>query len=296
MRLQSILAATDFSPHAQHAVERAAMICAACGISRGMILHVLELSWLDHVRHFVNLSGDVEQSMSIQALQLLEQVGGRIRESAGVTLKPRVCVGKALDTIVRESADYDLLALGARGKQPLRDAAIGTTAERLLRQATKPVLVVKRQPATAYRRVLVGIDFSPHSSAALAFSRMIAPESDVYLVHVFEEPFQKEMAYAGVSQEVIHEYRVKARYEADAQMRKFIETSKVDAGRLHCLIEHGSHIPTTLRDKAIDIGADLVVVGKHGQSLVEKLLLGSVTLHVLSESPCDVLVTPSGGE
>jgi nucleotide-binding universal stress UspA family protein len=35
---------------------------------------------------------------------------------------------------------------------------------------------------------------------------------------------------------------------------------------------------------------DLVVLGKHGQSVVEDLLLGSVTLHVLSEGGTDVLV------
>ena len=36
---------------------------------------------------------------------------------------------------------------------------------------------------------------------------------------------------------------------------------------------------------------DLVVVGKHGQSAAEELLLGSVTKHVLDEGSADVLVS-----
>jgi nucleotide-binding universal stress UspA family protein len=36
---------------------------------------------------------------------------------------------------------------------------------------------------------------------------------------------------------------------------------------------------------------DLVVLGKHGQSATEELLLGSVTKHVLAEGSADVLVS-----
>ncbi|MEO7854889.1 MAG: universal stress protein [Rubrivivax sp.] len=38
---------------------------------------------------------------------------------------------------------------------------------------------------------------------------------------------------------------------------------------------------------------DLIVVGKHGRNVMEDLLLGSVTSHVLAESVGDVLVSTS---
>ncbi|MEO8250654.1 MAG: universal stress protein [Burkholderiales bacterium] len=38
---------------------------------------------------------------------------------------------------------------------------------------------------------------------------------------------------------------------------------------------------------------DLIVIGKHGRSMVEELLVGSVTSHVLAESAGDVLVSNS---
>jgi nucleotide-binding universal stress UspA family protein len=289
--IQSILAATDFSTDARHAAERAAMICATTGISRGVLLHVLESSWLDTVKRFVSLSTEVEQTMEGHASRSLDELGAAIRKGTGFTFEPQVCVGKVLDAILEVSADFDLLALGARGKHPLRDFAIGTTAERLLRQTRTPILVVKRKAAAAYRRVLVAVDFSPHSHTALAYSYAIAPQSEIYLAHVYEVPFQKEMLHAGVAEEIIHECRVKARYQADTEMRRFIEESGADTSHLHRSIEHGSHVPTKLRDKAIAIDADLVIVGKHGKSLAEHLLLGSVTLHLLADCPCDVLVT-----
>lgn len=40
---------------------------------------------------------------------------------------------------------------------------------------------------------------------------------------------------------------------------------------------------------------DLIVVGKHGESMLEELLLGSVTRHVSTESQCDVLVSVASG-
>jgi len=49
-------------------------------------------------------------------------------------------------------------------------------------------------------------------------------------------------------------------------------------------------IPDLLRETA----ADLVVAGKHGQSEVIDLLLGSMTKHLLREAACDVLVVPPG--
>ncbi|MHB1402423.1 MAG: universal stress protein [Thiobacillus sp.] len=41
--------------------------------------------------------------------------------------------------------------------------------------------------------------------------------------------------------------------------------------------------------------ADLIVMGKHGQSVMEELLLGSVTKHVLAYSSSDVLIAGYAG-
>jgi nucleotide-binding universal stress UspA family protein len=45
-------------------------------------------------------------------------------------------------------------------------------------------------------------------------------------------------------------------------------------------------------DCATQVGAQLVVVGKHAAGIVEKLFVGSVALRVLETAQCDVLVVP----
>ncbi|SDH78015.1 universal stress protein [Nitrosomonas sp. Nm132] len=290
IRIQSILAATDFSADAQYAAERAAIISAATGASQGVILHVLKSSWLDNLKHFANLPVEVEQSMVTNASRSLNQLIAKIQEQTGFAFEPRVFVGNVLDMILKASEDFDLLALGARGENPLRDFALGTTTEQLIRQSRKPMLVVRREAKTAYRCVLVAVDFSPHSLTAFAYGNVIAPQSEIYLTHIFEAPFEGKMRYAGVTDEIIQKYRIHARHEAEAEMKGFIETSGIDSRNVCRMIEHGRHVPAKLRDKVLEIGADLVVVGKHGKSLTEQLLLGSVTLHLLTECPCDVLV------
>lgn len=289
IRIQSILATTDFSTDARYAAERTAIICSTIGIPKGAVLHVMEASWLDTLRHFVDVSAEVKQNLANMASQTLDHLVVEIRQHTGFNLEPKMRAGNPLDVILETSLGFDLIALGARGKHPIREFVVGTTAQRLLHKTRQPVLVVKHRPARAYQRVLVAVDFSLHSRKAFAYSQAIAPQANIHLVHVFEGLFERTMLSAGVKDEIIQEYRVKARKEAEDEMGRFIETSGLDSNYVFRDIEHG-YAPTKLREIAHELEADLVVVGKHGKSIMEELLLGSVTLHLLAESKCDVLV------
>lgn len=55
------------------------------------------------------------------------------------------------------------------------------------------------------------------------------------------------------------------------------------------LIEIGEPGPT-ICDVARRTGADLVVVGSHGHGWLQRVLIGSVSTHVLHHAPCPVLV------
>lgn len=289
--LKSLVVATDLSEHALHAVERAAMVCAAAQASSGVALHVLETAWLDALRRFVTLPAEVEEALIARTAEpLLELVAG-VHGRTGFSLEAKVRVGRVLDAILAEMAGRDLLALGVQGSHPLRELVVGTTAERLLQQARSPVLVVKRPPQGPYRRVLVAVDFSPHSQLALSWAAAIAPRAEICIAHVFLVPFEGMMNYAGVSADTVAEYRGRARQEAESAMEGLIQAAGVDTRSLRRFIEHGDRAAGILVAKAGEFGADLVVAGRHGKSLTEHLLLGSVTLRLLGECTCDVLVT-----
>src|SRR5204863_6825990 len=52
----------------------------------------------------------------------------------------------------------------------------------------------------------------------------------------------------------------------------------------------GGDPPTEIVNYARDAGIDLIVIGTHGRTGVERLLMGSVAEKVLREAPCSVLV------
>ena len=287
---RTVLGATDFSADARQAAERAALLCAAGAMTGSTLLHVMQASWLDSVRRLVKLPAEAEAAMLAEATAKLGHWASEIGARTGFVPQTGVRIGSVVDTLLREAEEHELLALGARGRHPLRDFTLGTTAEHLLRRTRKPLLVVRRPAASGYRRVLVALDFSPHSRTALEWAVRLGPLAEVHALHVFEMPFEGMMHYSGVDTALVEQYRREAHAEANGEMRRFIADYAIDTRRLHTEIAGGEHIPSALQDRALALDADLVVVGKHGKSIAEQLLLGSVTLHLLAQCPCDVLV------
>lgn len=54
-------------------------------------------------------------------------------------------------------------------------------------------------------------------------------------------------------------------------------------------IEHGD-AGSVICAVAADVGADVVVVGSHGKGFLKRMLMGSVSHHVLHHAPCPVLM------
>lgn len=289
--LHSALAATDLSSGGRHAAERVAQLCSSGCLKRGTLLHVVELSLLQQLRRLAGDSAPDEAAAAAAALPAVRHEAQEVLRHAGFSLDPAVCVGAVADTVLEQLREHDLLVVGAHGEHPVRDFTVGTTAQRLVRKTHKPVLVVRGKPTKPYRTVLVSVDFSRFSLPAIAYARAIAPTAGICLGHIYEVPFEGNMLYAGVSEEVVAEYRARTRAEAQASMQALVAAASADGGPPpHVVLTHGSPASTRLLDQVKALGADLVVVGKHGHSLTEDLLLGSVTQHLLASAHCDVLV------
>jgi len=72
-------------------------------------------------------------------------------------------------------------------------------------------------------------------------------------------------------------------------MCQFVDALPIPASQLTRVVVHGAPILQIIEhEQSLDI--DLIAMGKHGQSLLEELLLGSVTKHVLAYSSSDVLI------
>ena len=283
-----ILAATDLSAPARHAVERGFHVATATGASYS-VLHALELDAMDAMREWLGENLDsVKRQLEDQARETLSQQ--LHASSRSVAVEAMVVSGVPLATIIEraDALNTDLLVLGAHGGDFLRHLALGSMASRLLRKTLHhPVLVVKQAPHEDYRRLLIPVDFSPLSVHAIRFARKLAPTADIVLLHAFEAPFEGKLAYAGVGDEVMQRYRVGAREDAMRRMRHLAQEAGLEIGDYAPLVVHGDPSQQIVEQEQ---DCDLIVMGKQGMSLTEALLLGSVTKHVLAESQGDVLV------
>lgn len=286
--LAQILAATDLSAHGRHAADRAALIADGTG-ARLTLLHAPAVRALAQVREW--LGEDHESRIRDDAVNRLQALADELGAARGVDIDTRLAEDTVLDAVPQAADDMDagLIVVGARGAGFLRRLVLGSTAERLLRRTTRPLLIVRGLAHAPYRRALLSVDFSPWSPAVLAMARQVAPQARCVLFHAFQVPFEEKLRFAGVADDVIDKYRTQARADAMRQLGALardagFKPSEWDA----CIVEGDPSMRLVEQEQAQD--GDLVVIGKHGHSMVEDLLLGSVTKHVLAEGVADVLV------
>lgn len=288
--LASILAATDLSAPSRHAADRAARLAHETGASL-TLMHTLPGTALTELRQWLGTQPGAEQLVE-RAQEQLQQLAVELETGRRASVQPLLTSGSPIDEIVRQAdaQDADLLVLGARGTGFLRRLLLGTTSERLLGRTTRPLLVVRQTPHEPYRRVLVALDFSPWSAQAVALARRVAPHAQLVLLSAFEVPFGEKLQFAGVDAATIEMYRRQARTAATQRLHALAQAAGLRPMQYDaCIVEGDASQRIVEQEQELD--CDLVVLGKHGQSAAEDLLLGSVTKHVLAEGANDVLVS-----
>ena len=286
-----ILAATDFSAPARHAADRAARLAHETG-SALTLMHVLPGGALQELRQWLGTGHAMEQHLQDDAHRQLGQLVAELQASRHVAIRSFHASGAALEEIGHEAEALDaaLVVLGARGAGFMRRLVLGSTSERLLRRTTRPLLVVRQTPHEPYRRVLVALDFSPWSASAVALARRVAPHARLLLFNAYQVPFEEKLHFAGVDTATIDRYRQQARADATQRVHLLAAASRLKPSDWEpCIVEGDASQRIIEHEQEKD--CDLVVLGKHGQSASEDLLLGSVSKHVLAEGSTDVLVS-----
>jgi nucleotide-binding universal stress UspA family protein len=290
--IHRLLAATDLSAPARHAAERAAILARELGAGLDL-LHVISASPVDRLRRLLaEAPADLEARLLGDARNDIERLGAVLRSAFGIPTQPSVVSGDLITEINAHAlaAPADLVVLGARGASFMRHLLLGSTAERLVRKSVKPLLVVRQPPHEAYRRVLVAVDFSPSSLPALAAARAVAPTAELVVLHAYEVPFEDRLRSSGLGEEILDQYRLIAQRQALQGMRSLLAAAGLSPDAVVTLVMQGDPSSLVIEQEQ-ERDCDLIVVGKHGESTLEAILLGSVTRHVLQASQGDVLVS-----
>lgn len=284
-----ILAATDLSAPARHAVERAARLARLQG-STLSLLHVVDDSPLAQWKRWMGSSGEaMTEAMEAETREELHQLAREMSERSGIQVGLRLVSGPVLETIEREADGdgSDLLIIGTRGAGFLHHVLLGSTAERLLRMTRRPMLAVRLAPQVDYREVLVPVDFSEYSLRSIQLARQLAPNARITLLHAQYIPFESRLQRSIEDEALLFHLREQIRTDIGRQMDELV--AQAGDPELNVRLSLG-HTPTRILAAAEELGADLIVVGKHGRDAFDELLLGSVTKHVLVEATTDVLV------
>lgn len=286
-----ILAATDFSAPARHAADRAARLAHETGAAL-TLMHVMPGGTLQELRQWLGSGHMVEKLLQDDALRQLDHLRAELQTNRHVAICPVHASGSVLDEIGREAEVLGaaLVVLGARGAGFMRRLVLGSTSERLLRRTRRPLLVVRQTPHEPYRRVLIAVDFSPWSARALALARRVAPHARLMVFNAYQVPFEDKLRFAGVDAATVERYRQQARADATQRVHALAAANGLKPGDWEpCIVEGDATQRIVEHEQEKD--CDLVVLGKHGQSAAEDLLLGSVSKHVLAEGSTDVLIS-----
>src|SRR5699024_10227017 len=90
--------------------------------------------------------------------------------------EPLVSVGYPAQAIVEEAREFDMIVMSTHGRTGFSRFFLGSVAEKVLRMAHLPVLVVNREReiSPAINRILLTTDFSDHSKEAFPYAKEIA--------------------------------------------------------------------------------------------------------------------------
>jgi nucleotide-binding universal stress UspA family protein len=227
----------------------------------------------------------------------IERLGIERSELAGIHLDmgpaPRLLVDTA------RAIGASLLVVGA-AESPRLARVFGSTADRVVRKAGCPVLVVRGDLDVPPRRVLLPVDLSPLSADAaelgLALLAQVAgPQAGVERTPELESMFVVAEPERPVSRLGPAEPPAPANPAAAEELRRFTAASCAAAGvadwPVRPRVESG-FVDTAILERIEQWGPDLVVLGTHGRGGFERFLLGSVAATVVRDGWTSVLVIP----
>ncbi len=291
-RPTTILAATDFSEASTRAVERAASLALQHGARLRLVHSLGEGDWLARwSQRAQELAAKELWRKSSSAA--LERIGQEHSAAGAVVVDAEVVVGPLHECLQHEVDEHvvDLLVIGPHGAGRLRRSLLGSTADRMLRSGTLPVLLVRTGAVGPYARVATATDFSTASRRAATLALRVAPQATHYLLHADQLMVDRDLAFAHRSPEALAAHRDEALAGVAQDMAAFAGSLGAD-GRKMIRAPREGPASRVLEAFVREADIELMVLGARARSRWEANLLGSTALFAITGLDCDVLLVP----
>jgi universal stress protein E len=189
--------------------------------------------------------------------------------------------------------DAGLVVLGPHRERLLADRLLGSTADRVIREAECPCLVVRGELQLPLRRVTVPIDPADPAVGALDVALGLAARLGAHA---------REGELSGVELRVVHlapraDGFLPRRAVVGPEMSPAVEAALARAGGCAEVdvreeVVWGGPPAREIARLAEEDGTELLVVGTHGRGMVGRALVGSVGSELARAAPCPVLLVP----
>ena len=294
-KIETVLIGTSLT-EASDQVVRAGLKIAQAAKARVVLAHAFSSPVVYGGTPYLPQLPEMEEAQKERLLRKMEEqarlLGIRPEERAGMFLD----LGPAHQMLIAtaQTVNADLIVVGA-AEEPILAKLLGSTADRVLRRATCPVLVVRRELSMPPARVLFPVDLSLLSAEAVhegleilgLLPRGRGPEAALpevealYVIteldrHLFAPEEAPERAELKIREDLGHFLAVHA---AD---NPFEVVPRVVSGYVEDEILMRIHAWQP----------DLVILGTHGRHGFERFLLGSVATRVVHNGEANVLIVP----
>ncbi len=261
---------------------------------RGALLRLVHVCHLMPVRHPKQIAPppDYHAALLDEGRHWLTEARDTARRAVpGIAVVTVPHDGIAADVLVTESKTAQLMVLGSRGLGGFVSLLVGSVAVALAAHGHCPVVVMRSTTAddvlAADGPVVVGVDGSELSDAALTFAFEVAAARDVPLVavHAWQDV---RMAGAWTLLPGTVDWDWLQSEEEDRLVERIAPwREKFPNVELRTLVVRGRPAPTLLEHA---VGAQLVVVGSRGHGAFSGAGLGSVSQNLLHHAECPVAV------
>jgi nucleotide-binding universal stress UspA family protein len=245
---------------------------------------------------------ELERESRAELNQYLAGVLDVTRRTQVMDVQGQVIDGHAPEALTDyvEEHDIGLVAMTTHARSGLKRWVLGSVADRLLRQVSIPVLLLHPQDLpqpTRFRRILIALDGQieePVLEPAIALGSL--EEGAEYILFRVAEPPVPLLTPLAASPSQLGQPHLERAVEDAA--RDYLErvAERLRAGGLSVTwrIVKSRNVSQQVIELAREAGAACIVVGTHGATGIERLLVGSVADKVVRGTGIPVLVGPLG--
>lgn len=282
---ERLLLATESSEFSEGAIREAIRLAKRCG-SKLTALSVIESN-----PEFETTAPAILEKLEKEALAHLDGVKARAKQE-GVACETITYEGEdSYKYIVEEALKQKstMIIMGRRGKKGFRRLVMGSTTSWTIGHSPCSVMVVPRAAQVDFKSIVVATDGSKYSAAAASEAIGIAKRNNAKLTVLAVVPADIDMVtdidFAAIEREKLADQDMQAAEKNAKAVKDAAQKAGVDAQAFVMSGKPADAIIEIAKDKS----ADLVVVGSHGRTGLDRLLMGSVTERVIVMSSCAVL-------